>query len=68
LSDQCKDIFVLTLFGVGGYLLYGGIFRLMNRVIDVSRKMSRTNAEHKPKELKFPHGAEIEFIETEQRS
>jgi hypothetical protein len=68
LPDQWKSIIVLALFGAGGYLLYDGIVRLMNRAIDMSRKMPKTCGERRPKETELAQLSEIEFIETEERS
>jgi hypothetical protein len=64
LSDQWKSIIVLALFGAGGYLLYDGIVRLMNRAIDMRRKMTKTNGER----TELAQLAEMKFIETEERS
>jgi hypothetical protein len=64
LSDQWKSIVVLALFGTGGYLLYDGIVRLMNRALDVSQKMTNALDERRPKETEPAQLAEI----TEERS
>jgi hypothetical protein len=64
LPDQWKSIIVLALFGAGGYLLYDGIVRLMNRAIDMSRKMPKTDGER----TELAQLGEIKFIETEERS
>jgi hypothetical protein len=68
LSDQWKSIIVLALFGAGGYLLYDGIVRLMNRAVDVSQKMTKALDERRPKNKELAQLSEIKFIETEERS
>jgi hypothetical protein len=68
LFNQWKAIFVLALFGAGGYLLYDGIVRVINWVTDLRRNMDPANAERKPREMKLPQLEEIKFLETEQKS